>query len=59
MFSCLFFTEDRSLSVVGRDDNNLTVLKEWKPKESVEMTWGKKLFHGTIIKIGGTLHRFV
>lgn len=66
MFACIFFFEDTSLSVVGKNDKNLTIITEFSVKESVEMIWkdaGKsKLFHGVIVKVHGkfllSLHIF-
>lgn len=55
MFSCIYFLEDASLSVVGLNDKNLEKLGEFKSGEKVRMKWGKKTFHGIIIKVGGKL----
>ncbi|XP_061191564.1 uncharacterized protein LOC133199711 [Saccostrea echinata] len=67
MYACIFFIEDASLSVVGKNNKSLKVLNgEWEPKGKVEMLWPgknagqKSLFHGTIIKVGDeeTLNKF-
>lgn len=60
MFACIFFSEDSSLSVVGRKNKSLKVINdEWEPRGKVEMLWPgrhagqRTLYHGTIIKISG------
>jgi hypothetical protein len=60
MYACIFFIEDTSLSVVGKNNKSLKVINdEWEPRGKVEMFWPGKsagqrtLFHGTIVKIGG------
>lgn len=41
MFACINFSEDDSLSVVGKADKNLQYREDrWKEKEQVEMKWG-------------------
>lgn len=43
MFGCIYFSEDDSLSVVGKADKNLQLREDrWKEKESEEMKWGRK-----------------
>ena len=53
MFSCIYSPTDNSLTVIGKEDKKLTLLGEWKDHEKTEMKWGKKVYEGTIIKIGG------
>lgn len=53
MFSCIFFPEDSSLSVVGKADKKLTISNEWKVEESLNMKWGKRVYKGTIVRISG------
>lgn len=60
MFACIFFNEDASLSVVGKNNKSLKLLSDdWEPRGKVEMYWPGKvagqrsLYHGTIIKVGG------
>ena len=55
MFSCIFFPEDGSLSVVGKADKKLTISNEWKVEESVDIKCGKKVYEGTIVRISGKL----
>lgn len=51
------FSEDDSLSVVGKADKNLQFREDrWKEKEQVEMKWGRKDYIGTIIRIHGTFY---
>lgn len=57
MFGCIYFSEDDSLSVVGKADKNLQLREDrWKEKESVEMKWGRKDYNGTIIRIHGMFY---
>jgi hypothetical protein len=60
MFACIFFNEDASLSVVGKNNKSLKLVSDdWEPRGKVEMYWPGKvagqrsLYHGTIIKVGG------
>jgi len=53
MFACIYFVEDASLSVVGANDKNLEKLGDFGPREEVRMKWGKKTYHGTIVKVDG------
>lgn len=55
MFACIYFVEDASLTVVGKNDKNLTIETEFAERESVSMKWGKQTYHGVIIKINGKL----
>lgn len=65
MFACIYFKEDSSLSVVGRNDRDLKLLGNFLPREKVEMLWKMKgnapkvLYHGTIVKVGGNVIFFV
>ncbi|XP_052695965.1 uncharacterized protein DDB_G0286299-like [Crassostrea angulata] len=59
MFACIFFNEDASLSVVGKNNKSLKLVSDdWEPRGKVEMYWPGKvagqrsLYHGTIIKVG-------
>lgn len=57
MFACIYFSEDDSLSVVGKADKKLQFREDgWKEKEQVEMKWGRKDYNGTIIRIHGTFY---
>lgn len=57
MFACIYFSEDDSLSVVGKADKNRQYREDgWKEKEQVEMKWGRKDYIGTIIRIHGTFY---
>lgn len=53
MFACIFFEEDSSLTVVNQKDKALNVQNGFTPNEKVSMKWGKKVYNGVIIKVGG------
>ncbi|KAK3086833.1 hypothetical protein FSP39_024230 [Pinctada imbricata] len=51
MYVCIFFYEDRSLSVLPRNDKNLT-FEEFREGEQCSMKWlGRKVYNGTILRI--------
>ncbi|XP_060589549.1 uncharacterized protein LOC132744786 [Ruditapes philippinarum] len=51
MFACIFFEEDKSLSVVNECDKSLEMLHSFKSNESVRMKWGRKIYNGTIVNV--------
>ncbi|XP_052097356.1 uncharacterized protein LOC127732362 [Mytilus californianus] len=57
MYACVFFEEDSSLSVVWREDQDLSLIEDFKEHHKVEMKlllrYGtpKILYHGTIVKV--------
>ena len=54
MFACIYFLEDASLSVVGKNDKNLKIGDgEFKAKQRVSMKWGSTLYNGMIINVHG------
>lgn len=53
IFACIYFLEDASLTVVGKNDKNLSMETEFAEKALVSMKWGKHNYHGSIIKIHG------
>lgn len=53
MFACIYFVEDASLTVVSKNDKNLSV-ENFAEKSRVSMKWkGRNTYHGTIVKIHG------
>lgn len=55
MFLCLFFMEDRSLSVLQKNDKNLSI-DEFKEGSNCTMKWmGRKEYRCKIVKIHGKL----
>lgn len=53
MFLCLFFMEDRSLSVLQKNDKNLSI-DEFKEGSNCTMKWmGRKEYRCKIVKIHG------
>jgi hypothetical protein len=53
MFACIYCSEDKTLSVLGQKSKILIILGSWIVGEKVSMTWGKTVYDGTIVKIGG------
>lgn len=53
VFVCVFFMEDRSLSVLPKNDKNLSI-DEFKEGSSCTMKWmGRKEYQCKIVKIHG------
>ncbi|VDI18927.1 Hypothetical predicted protein [Mytilus galloprovincialis] len=56
MFACIYFEEDKSISVVGKENKELKVDGEFESKSKCTMQWKvrgtreMKTYHGTIIK---------
>lgn len=56
MFACIFFYEDKSLSVVGENSKKLELMESFKEGGKVKMNWGKVgMFSGCIVKVHGKL----
>lgn len=56
MFACIFFYEDKSLSVVGEKSKKLELMESFKEGGKVKMNWGKVgMFSGCIVKVHGKL----
>lgn len=54
MFACIFFHEDKSLSVVGEKSKKLELMESFKEGGKVKMNWGKVgMFSGCIVKVHG------
>lgn len=52
MFACIFFYEDKSLSVVGEKSKKLELMESFKEGGKVKMNWGKVgMFSGCIVKV--------
>ncbi|XP_056022461.1 uncharacterized protein LOC125667935 [Ostrea edulis] len=51
MFGCVFFHEDKSLSVVGEKSKRLELLGSFQEREKVNMKWGKDIFSGVIVHV--------
>lgn len=62
MFACIYFEEDYSVSVVGKENTDLKVEGSFEVKSRVEMVWKvgteRETFHGPIIKIDGELRYY-
>lgn len=51
-FACIFFYEDKSLSVVGEKSKKLELMESFKEGGKVKMNWGKVgMFSGCIVKV--------
>lgn len=56
VFVCIFFYEDKSLSVVGEKFKKLELMEFFKEGGKVKMNWGKfGMFFGCIVKVYGKL----
>ena len=53
MFACIFCPDDKSLVIVGEKSKKLELLGGFVEKAAVKLTWGKTVYRGTIVKIGG------
>ncbi|CAC5384004.1 unnamed protein product [Mytilus coruscus] len=57
MFACIYFEEDKSISVVGKADKDLKLDVEFESRSKCTMKWKvkgsheKKTYHGTIVRI--------
>ncbi|CAG2218050.1 unnamed protein product [Mytilus edulis] len=57
MYACVFFEEDSSLSVIWKEDRDLSLIEDFKEHHKVEMKWllrpgtPKTLYHGIIVKV--------
>ncbi|CAC5387042.1 unnamed protein product [Mytilus coruscus] len=60
MFACIYFEEDKSISVVGKADKDLKLDGEFESRSKCTMKWKvkgsheKKTYHGTIVRINNS-----